>query len=148
MNYKTVADAIAARFVDVVATNGTETETATATADLPDTIAKGPVLLVYPPFGSLRIIPGPRLEDVLDFPVKLLRDPLTVAVRGQWLLAWATALRTGVQQKVQLGVPGVLQAEAIAIRAELDGEKYAGIQFDVVELTVRVWIVENTTAAV
>jgi hypothetical protein len=150
MDLKVIADGIAGRFVSVTATNGSATETLTATADLPDTVAKE-ALLVYPPTGALNIIMGPRLDDQYDFYVKLLRDPLTMKARSQWLLAWATALRTRVQTSWSLGIAGVTQAETVAMRAEIDGEKYSSPDgtyrvFDVVELTIRVWVWEIATS--
>lgn len=152
MDLKTIADALAARFVNVTATNGSETETATATADLPNQIAKL-ALLVYPPTGDLNIVMGPRLDDQWDFTVRLLRDPLDVPVRSQWLYAWATALRTRVQANVDLDVAGVTQAQATSMRLAIDGFNYSPMvgrlaPFDVVEMTVRVWILENTTLAI
>lgn len=146
MNLKTIADGVAARFVAVTATNGSATETATATADLPNAVAKL-ALLVYPPTGELSIIMGPHTNDHYDFPVKLLRDPLSVPERSQWLYAWATALRPLVQAKFSLGVTGVVEAQASGLRMEIDGEKYSmpdGVyrEFDVVEFTVRVHVYE------
>ena len=152
MNLKTIADGIAARMASVTATNGGVTETATATASLPNQVA-ALALLVYPPTGSLNLIMGPRLDDQYDFPVKLLRDPLTVPDRTDWLYAWATALRVAVQTSFSLGISGVTQSQTTDIRLEIDGEKYASIDgtfaiFDVVELTVRVWVLENTTIGI
>lgn len=154
MNLKTIADGLATRFASVTATNAGATETATATASLPNQVT-GLALLVYPPSGSLNIVMGPRLDDQYDFPVRLLRDPLTVPDRTDWLYAWATAMRAAVQTSITLGITGVTQAETVSMRVELDGEKYAspantpgGDPFDVVEIIVRVWVLENTTVGV
>ena len=152
MNLKSIADGIAARMASVTATNGSATETATATASLPNQVATL-ALLVYPPTGALNLIMGPRLDDQYDFPVRLLRDPLNVPDRTDWLYAWATALRTKVQASITLGISGVTQTEVTAMRLELDGEKYASADgtfgaFDVVEMTVRVWVLENTTIGI
>ena len=147
MNLKTIADAIAARFVAVVATNGTETETATASADMPDSVGTL-ALIVYPPTGSLLIETGATLRDQYDFPVKLLRDPISMPARSQWLLAWGTALRGRVELDMDLGLPTIVeQAEATDIELRIDGEPYASADgtrrdFDVVELTVHVQINE------
>lgn len=149
MNLKAIADGIAARFVNVTATSGTDTQTVTATADMPNSVAKI-ALLVYPPSGTLNIIMGPKLDDEYDFPVRLLLDPLNYPTRSRWLLAWATALRVRVQTSWSLGIAGVLQAETISMRVELDGEKYSSVDgvfrdFDVVELVVRVHVYELAT---
>jgi hypothetical protein len=148
VNLKTIADALASVVGTVTATNGTDTESATATADLPNQVGRL-ALLVYPPTGTLNIVMGPRLDDQYDFPVKLLRDPLDMPARSQWLYAWATALRGRVQTSWSLGVSGVTQAQVVAMRVEPDGERYAGPSntpggdfFDVVELTVRVSVWE------
>ena len=150
MNLKTIADGIAGRFVAVTATNGADTETATATADLPNQVAKL-ALLVYPPTGALNIVMGPKLDDQYDFAVRLLRDPLNTPNRTQWLYAWATAMRTRVQTSWSLGIAGVTQAETKDMRVEIDGQKYSSVDgtfmvFDVVELTVRVWVWEIATS--
>lgn len=150
MDLKVIADGIAARFVNVTATNGADTETATATADLPNQVATL-ALLVYPPTGALNIIMGPKLDDQYDFAVRLLRDPYNVPNRTQWLYAWATAMRTRVQTSWSLGIAGVTQAETKDMRVEIDGEKYGSVDgtfgtFDVVELIVRVWVYENATS--
>jgi hypothetical protein len=148
MDLKVIADAVAARFVNVVATNGTETETATATADLPNQVVKL-ALLVYPPTGDLGLIMGPKLDDHYIFPVRLLRDPLNVPSRSQWLYAWATAMRTRVQQNIDLDVAGVAEAQVTAMRAQIDGHTYgqgsAAALFDVVEVMVDVHVYELTT---
>lgn len=154
MDFKTIADALAARFVNVTATNGSSTETATATADLPDSVGKGPVLLVYPPAtGDLEVIMGPKLNDHYQFPVRMLRDPVGgYAVRTQWLYAWSTAMRTKVQQSWTLG--GVAaQAEAVGFRSGIEGHTYASVDgtkglFDVVELIVDVHVYELTTIGI
>jgi len=150
VNLKTIADGIAGRFVAVTATNGADTETATATADLPNQVAKL-ALLVYPPTGALNIVMGPKLDDQYDFAVRLLRDPLNTPNRTQWLYAWATAMRTRVQTSWSLGIAGVTQAETKDMRVEIDGEKYSSVDgtfmtFDVVELIVRVWVWEIATS--
>ena len=152
MNLKTIADGVAARFVAISATNGSDTETATATADLPNSITRL-ALLVYPPTGTLNIVMGPKLDDQYDFYVRLLRDPLNVPNRTQWLYAWATALRVRVQTSWSLGIAGVTQAETVAMRVEIDGEKYASADgvyrdFDVVELVVRVHVFEVATIGI
>jgi hypothetical protein len=150
MNYKTIADGIAARFGTVTATNGSATESATATADLPNQVA-GLALLVYPPTGPLSLNIAHHNDD-LDFPVRLLRDPINMPERTQWLYAWATALRPIMEQGFTLGIAGVTQALPTEMRIEPDGQNYAsplntpgGDPFDVVELMVHVQIWELAT---
>jgi hypothetical protein len=46
---------------------------------------------------------------------------------------------------MDLGLAYVSFAECTAMRAELDGEDYAGSSFDVVELTVTVRLSETVT---
>jgi hypothetical protein len=141
MNIKTIADALAARFVNVTAYG----ETATATASLPNNVSTL-ALLVYPPEVDLAyLMGGPKLNAHLTFPVRLLRDPLSVPERTDALLAWATALWPLPQQNFDLDVAGVLEAQATHIRIEVDGQSYAGVLFDVVELTVDVHVYELTT---
>ncbi len=145
MNIKTIADAVATT-VGTVTANG---ETATATASLPNQVAKL-ALLVYPPSGNLALWMGPHLNAHLTFPVKLLRDPVNMPARTDALLAWATALWPLPQSNYDLGVAGVIEAKVTDIRIEIDGEQYASIdgtraQFDVVELTVDVHVYELTT---
>lgn len=149
MNLKTIADGIAARFVNVVATNGTATETATATASLPNQVATL-ALLVYPPTAADLSLNMGRTLDTYDFMVKLLRDPTDVPGRTDWLYAWATALRPLVWTQFTLGIAGVTQAAAESMRVEVDGEKYASVDgtfgvFDVVEIIVRVQVFEIAT---
>lgn len=152
MDYKVIADAIAARYASVTATNGTATETLSATADLPDQVAVSG-LYVFPPEGDLSIDMGPHLDDTYRFPVRVLRDPMSVTERVRWLYAWATAMRTKVQGDFDLGLPAtVAKAEVIAMRAAIDGWRYAsplgapgGNPFDVVEHIVEVKVYELTT---
>ncbi len=150
MNLQTIANALATTIGTVTATSGTETESATASADLPNSVARL-ALVIYPPTNAdLNIIMGPRYDDQYDFVVRLLRDPVDVPTRTRWLYAWATALRARVQTDFDLGVAGVTQTQSTAMRVELDGEKYASsdgtfADFDVVEMTARVWVLENTT---
>ncbi len=85
--------------------------------------------------------------DTYDFTVNLLRDPIAMTPRVQWLYAWATALRPLVWTSFTLGISGVTHAEAVGMRVEINGEKYwnaAGIytEFDVVEIVVRVQVFE------
>jgi hypothetical protein len=152
MDLQAIANGLATTIGTVVATNGTSTETATCTADLPDTVA-ATALLVYPPVdATLGLILGPKFDDHWLFMVRLLRDPLSVPQRTRWLYAWATALRPAAQAHYQLAVVGVMQAEARRMRVELDGERYSsasgGLQaFDVVEFEVDVHVQELTTVA-
>lgn len=148
MDIKAIADGVAARFVNITATNGSLTETATATADLPDSVATR-ALLVYPPTGSLVIGTSATNRDEYDFAVRLLRDPVGgYAVRSQWLYAWANALRGRVELDMDIGLPTYVEdAAASAIRLALDGHQYsqpdgAFRPFDVVELTVHVQVNE------
>ena len=151
MDYQVIANAIASTYGSVTATNGSATETLTATADLPDQVALS-ALLVYPPEGDLSINLGPHLDDTYRFPVRLLRDPTSVPNRTRWLHSWATALRTKVQAHMTLGVSGVDKAEVVALRLAIDGIRYAsprgtpgGDLFDVVEHIVEVKVWETTT---
>lgn len=147
-----IANAIATTIGTLTATSSGVTESLTATADLPDNIGTS-ALLVYPPTGSLELILGPRHQDLYTFPVKMLRDPLSVTPRTRWLYAWTTAMRTGLERHFQLGLSYVTNAEAKRVRVELDGEQYASSgtgalgTFDVVELEVEVTVWELTTLA-
>lgn len=145
MNTRAIADGIAATFVGVTATNGSATEGLVypATARLPNAISKGPVLLVYPPSGTLEIGLGRRRNDHLFFRVLLLRDPIDVPTRIDWLYAWTDAIRDRVESDMDLGLPYVSWAKVTELRVELDGETYGlGKTFDVVELTVEVRVDE------
>ena len=140
MNSKATADAIAARFVGVTATIGTTTESFTSvpTASLPNTIGGGPVLLVYHPVGVLDIGVSKLRRDMLDFPVRMLRDPANYPARSDWLYAWYDALRDRVEMDIDLGLAYVAWAQPVSTRVELDGQLYAKVPFDVVEYIVRV----------
>jgi hypothetical protein len=145
MNTKAVADALAARFSGLTATGASSPSLAVGpTASLPNTIAKGPALLVYPPTGDLGITARLR-DDTLTFRVRLLLDPLDVPTRSNDLYAWYDAMRDEVEKQMTLGLDYVAWAQPVAMRAELDGEDYAGNTFDVVELTVRVRFNEVVT---
>jgi len=145
MNSKAIADALAARFAGVTATVGSVTESLTmATASLPNTVGRGPALLVYHPTAALDVIGSQLRQDVLTFPVRLLRDPENYPSRSDWLYAWYDALRDRVEQQLSLGLPAyVLAAQPVAARVELDGEEYAGTTYDVVEFMVNVELYEN-----
>jgi hypothetical protein len=150
MNLQEVADGIAARFASISATVSGTTETLSATASLPNQIAKGPVLLVYPPSGSLEVGVSKLRQDILEFPVRLLRDPINVPSRTAWLYAWATAMRDQVEKNMDLDLAYVAWAQSTALRIELDGEEYASVSgtratFDVVEITVTVRFNEVVT---
>jgi hypothetical protein len=140
VNLKATADAIASRFVGATATVGSVTESfsATPTASLPNTIAKGPVCLVYHPSGTLDVGVSRIRRDEHDFPVRILRDPLDYPGRSDWLYAWYDATRDLIRDGDDLGLVYVSWANVVASRVELDGETYAGALFDVVEYTVRV----------
>lgn len=144
MNLKTIADAIATQFAGTTATAGSTTYSlaVTPTATLPNTIAKGPVVLVFHPVGQLEIGVAQRRNDHYDFPVRLLTDPLDYPRRSDALYAWATALRDKVEAKLQLGLTYVAQATAVAMRIELDGYDYGEITYDMVEIVIRVHVIE------
>jgi hypothetical protein len=139
MNTKSIADAIAARFTGLTATSGGVTESLISepTASLPTTVSRGPVILVFHPEGEL-IVAMRHREDVLTFPVRLLRDPLDVPTRSDWLYAWYDAMRDLVEAQMTLGLAYVAWAQPTAARVAIEGHEYAGIPFDVVELTVTV----------
>jgi hypothetical protein len=156
MNLQTIATAIATTVGTVAATSGSETETLTATADLPDAVGKS-ALLVFLPSGELSMTMGPNIDDHYLFSVLLLRDPLSTAARVRWLLAWASALRGRIATNIDLDVPGVVEAQATALRIELGGERggqpypsAAGgtYNFDVVEMTVDVHVIEHIAASI
>jgi hypothetical protein len=136
MNTKNVADAIAARFTGITAAG--EALTVGPTASLPNAIAKGPALLVYPPVGDLSIGMTRSRDDALTFAVRLLRDPLDVPARTDALYAWYDAMRDLIEMNMDLDLAYVAWASPISMRAELDGIEYAAAVFDVVELLVKV----------
>lgn len=142
MNTKAIADAIAGRFTGVTA-NG-QAIAVGPTASLPNSIAKGPALLVFHPTAALNIQARLR-RDQLDFPVRLLTDPLNYPQRSDALYAWADAMRDRVEMQLQLGIAGVASAASTSMRIELDGIEYAGVTFDLVELIVRVSMLEAVT---
>jgi hypothetical protein len=146
MNTRDIADALAARFVGITA--GGESIAIGPTATLPNTITKGPALLVYPPTGELELGLSRRRQDVLTFPVRLLIDPLDVPTRSAALYAWYDAMRDQVEANFDLDLAYVSWAQPVSMRAELDGEEYAGALFDVIELlvTVRLDEVVSTVA--
>lgn len=146
MSTQAIADAIAARFVGVTATYGgvTESQAATPTALLPNSVSASPVLLVFPPEGELAVNLR-RRADTLVFPVRLLRDPLNLPDRIGWLYAWYDAMRDQVGKSMNLGLAYVAWAEPTAVRIEADGFTYAGVLQDVVELEVAVRLDEVIT---
>lgn len=149
MNSRAQADAIAATFVGVSATVESETKTLTAdtaTALLPNGIAKGPILLVFPPSGSLGILASATRNDFLDYPVRLLIDPLDMPTRTAWLYAWYDAMRDRVETNVDLGQTDVY-AECVSFRQALNGATYADASFDMVEIVVRVHSFEHVSTA-
>jgi len=143
MDLKAIADALAAQFVGVTA-NG-EALTAPPTASLPNAINAGPVLLVYHPTGVLEIGVSRLRYDEYDFPVRLLRDPTDVPTRSDLLYAWHNAMRDVVEANMDLGLSYVAWARPVSSRVDLDGEEYAKVTFDVVELIVRVHVYEVVT---
>lgn len=147
MNLKTIADAIATQFVGVTATAGTQTYSLKVgpTATLPNEIAKGPALLVFHPTGQLELEVSRRRNDHYDFPVRLLTDPLNYPQRSDALYAWHDALRDKVETRMQLGLDYVASANPILMRMELDNAEWYGGGFDMVELIVRVHVIEHVT---
>ncbi len=147
MNTKDIADAIAARFTGVTATVGGATESIVVgpTASLPNTLSKGPALLVFPPTGALDIALSRRRADVLTFPVRFLRDPMDYPARCDALYAWYDALRDEVEKDIDLGLTYVAWAQPSEVEVELDGFNYAGVLFDRIEFTVTVRLDEVVT---
>lgn len=149
MNLLTTADAIAARFTSVSVTVNGATETVTGTSRLPDAVGKL-ALLVYPPTGEAGLAVSKRRTDTLEFPVRLLRDPVSTPARAAALYAWYDALRDLVEADMDLGLSYVAWAQVISVRVEIDGESYSQSngtygRFDVVELIVRVRFDEVVT---
>jgi hypothetical protein len=139
MNTLATADALAARFASLTATfdGVTEALESTPTSRLPNQLAKGPVILVFPPEGDLGVSLR-RRTDTLAFPVRMLRDPLDLPNRVGWLYAWFDAMRDQIEESISLGLADVAWAQPIETRIEADGFTYAGVLYDVVELTVAV----------
>lgn len=147
MNSKAIADAIAARFDGVSAVNGSETRTVQlATASMPNTIARGVYVLVFPPTAETEIGVSRMRDDEMDFVVRLLWDPLNYPTRTDWLYAWWDALRDRVEADMDLGLPAYVSwARVINMRALLDGFTYGDVISDMVEMTVRVHVSEVVT---
>ena len=144
MDLKATADAIAARFAGATTSTG-ETFTSVPTASLPNAVNKGPVCLVYPPSGVLDIGVSKLRMDMLDYPVRILIDPLDVPSRTDLLYRWYNATRDLVEGQMTLGLAYVAWAQPVSARVELDGQKYAGALFDVVEYIIRVRFNETVT---
>ena len=140
-----IAQAIAAQYVGITA-NG-ESIGIGPTALLPNVIPPRTVaLLVFPPSATLGIIPSAQRDDVYDFPVKILRDPVDVPARSTALYAWAEATRDVIYSHTSIGLGGVIfQALPQSMRMELDGETYGDHVYDVVEYSVRVYLNEIIT---
>lgn len=149
MNSKAIADGIAGRFTGLTATVGSTTEQLKVgpTASLPNTIGKGPALLVFHPRGTLDLGMSKRRDDHLDYPVRMLRDPLSYPERSDWLYAWYDAMRDKVEENIDLDLPYVAWAKPIAMAAELDVDDFYGAPYDMVELIVRVKIFEVVPGA-
>ena len=144
MNTKAIADAIAARFAGITATVGSTTESlaSTPTASLPNTLGKGPVVLVFHPSGVLDVDIGKMRNDTLDFPVRFLRDPVDYPSRSDWLYAWYDATRDRVEGDIDLGLAYVQWARTVSADVELDGYDYAATKYDLIEYVVRVKVRE------
>ena len=140
MNLKAIADALAGRFTGVTA--GGESIGIGPTASLPNAVTVGPALLVFPPTGTLELVMGPRNRDTYDFPIRLLRDPLSVPERTDRLYEWADAMRLRVEGNMDLDLAYVAWAQSVALTLAIDGFTYNDTLYDVVELTVRVQINE------
>lgn len=139
MNTKAIADAIAGRFTGVTATsNGVTEALVLCTASLPNSLATGPALLVFHPEGELGISLSRRRTDTIVFPVRLLRDPLNVPERSDFLYAWYDALRDRVEADIDLSLAYVAWAQPTGMDMGLDGFVYAGTPFDFVEISVAV----------
>jgi len=136
MNTKAVADAIAGRFTGITADG--QGIAIGPTASLPNSINRGPALLVYPPVGELGIGVSRLRTDTLTFAVRLLIDPTDVPTRSNALYAWYDAMRDRVEANMDLDLAYVAWAKATRARVALDGQTYAGAPFDVVELLVDV----------
>lgn len=141
-----IADAIAARFTGITADG--EVLASTPTARLPNVIGQGPVILVYPPTGTLDVGVSKRRDDLYTFEVKLLRDPTDVPARTAKLYAWFDAMHDLIGADMDLGLGSyVSYAEPVSCRLELDGERYGGAVFDVVELSIEVRVNEHVASA-
>lgn len=148
MNSKAVADALAGRFTGVTATNAGKTEAfaLAPTASLPNTIGKGPALLVFHPKGVLDVGVSKLRADQLDYPIRFLRDPMDYPTRSDWLYAWQDALRDRIEMDMDLGLAYVAWAKPISIEVLLDGAVYAGTTYDLIEMVARVRFNEVVTS--
>lgn len=139
---RSIADAIATQYSGITA-NG-ESISIGPTSLLPNTIPGRQVaLIVLPPSGTLGVAPNAQRDDVYDFTVQILRDPIDVPARTVALYAWLDATRDVIYVHTSLGLGSVIfQALPVSVRCELDGETYGGSKYDVVEYVVRVQINE------
>lgn len=141
MNLKATADAIAASYTATTATVGSVTESLVlATASLPNQLpGKGPVLLVFHPTGVLDVGMSRIRRDEYNFPIRLMRDPMSYPERSDWLYAWHDALRDVIRDGSTLGLSYVSWVNIVAADVQLDGARYGGVVYgDLVELTARV----------
>lgn len=147
MDTLAIANALADRFAGVTATYDgvTESLASTPTGLLPNTVARGPVVLVFPFVDAELGIALRRRDDILPYTVRLLRDPVDVPSRTGWLYAWWDAMRDRVEAKMRLGLDYVAWAQPIGGRVEIDGFPYGLATFDVVELVVNVRLDEVVT---
>lgn len=151
MDLLATADAIAGRFTGITATvDGVTRSLVACTARLPNDLGQGPAIVVFPPSGDVSIGVSRRRYDTLDFPVRLLVDPVDYPTRTAWLYAWANAMRDRVEMDMDLGLAYVAWAMAVGLSINVVGDgdtmRYGALEYDVVELTVRVRFDEVVTS--
>lgn len=139
MNVRAIADALATS-VGTLTVGG---QTATATVLLPNVISSV-ALLVYPPIGEFDYATSGIRTGSLTFMVRLLRDPQDVPSRTSSLYDWHAAIWDRVETNIDLNLPTYVDtALSDTTRIQIDGERYAGALYDVVEVGVIVSIWEH-----
>jgi hypothetical protein len=142
MDYKALADALAARFAPGVVTPPSGYPNIRAsTAQAPNAIPATPYVIVWQESGDLTFEPG-RLLGEHEMPVVLYLDKASGDVPRQLaaLESWLGVLIGQFQTTNKLGITGVMKA--IPMSYTFGVTKYENDLYEVIHLIVHIWTEE------
>lgn len=148
MNYKTLADALAARYAPGVTTPPTGYANIVAsTATPPNTLPRSPYVVVWPNEGTLIVGSGQVLGRPQEFLVNFYyaKTEGDIPRESTALLSWLGVLLAQTYPALQLGFTDGTVLKAIPVKWTIGALVYAGITYDGITITIHIWTNENVT---
>lgn len=148
MNYKTLADGLAARYSPTNCTAPTGyAPIVNSTAEPPNTLPRNPYVVVWPNEGTLFVESGMVNGRPQEFLVNFYyaKHEGDIPRESAALLSWLGVLLGQTFPALKLGFTDGTVMKAIPVKWTIGALEYAGITYDGITITIHIWTQEIVT---